>query len=102
MPTPTFITRISFGGSPPRRSMSALVTSAKKVEMLFAHLKRILKVDRLQLRGLSDATDEFTLAAAVQNLWFARYRGNYRRALAGGRWYGANTSTSLSSYPSAS
>ncbi|ASL29117.1 transposase [Azotobacter chroococcum] len=40
----------------------------KKVEMLFAHLKRILKVDCLRLRGLTEATDEFTLAAAVQNL----------------------------------
>jgi transposase len=40
----------------------------KKVEMLFAHLKSILKLDRLRLRGLSGATDEFTLAAAVQNL----------------------------------
>ena len=40
----------------------------KKVEMLFAHLKRILKLDRLRLRGLSSARDEFTLAAAVQNL----------------------------------
>ena len=40
----------------------------KKVEMLFAHLKRILKLDRLRLRGMSGATDEFTLAAAVQNL----------------------------------
>jgi transposase len=40
----------------------------KKVEVLFAHLKRILKVDRLRLRGLSGATDEFTLAATVQNL----------------------------------
>ena len=40
----------------------------KKVEMLFAHLKRILKLDRLRLRGLSGACDEFTLAAAVQNL----------------------------------
>ena len=40
----------------------------KKVEMLFAHLKRILKMDRLRLRGMSGATDEFTLAAAVQNL----------------------------------
>ena len=36
----------------------------KKVEMLFAHLKRILKLDRLRLRGMSGATDEFTLAAA--------------------------------------
>lgn len=40
----------------------------KKVEMLFAHLKRILKIDRLRLRGLTGASDEFTLAAAVQNL----------------------------------
>lgn len=40
----------------------------KKVEMLFAHLKTILKLDRLRLRGLSGANDEFTLAATVQNL----------------------------------
>ena len=40
----------------------------KKVEMLFAHLKRILKLDRLRLRGLSGATAEFLMAAAVQNL----------------------------------
>ena len=40
----------------------------KKVEMLFAHLKSILKLDRLRLRGLSGATDEFTLAAIAQNL----------------------------------
>lgn len=36
--------------------------------MLFAHLKRILRLDRLRLRGLSGASDEFTLAATVQNL----------------------------------
>jgi len=40
----------------------------EKVEMLFAHLKRILKLDRLRLRGLSGASNEFTFAAAVQNL----------------------------------
>ena len=40
----------------------------KKVEMLFAHLKRIMKLDRLRLRGLSGAKDEFLLAAAAQNL----------------------------------
>jgi transposase len=40
----------------------------KKVEMLFAHLKRILKLDRLRLRGLTGAGDEFTLAAVAQNL----------------------------------
>lgn len=40
----------------------------KKVEVLFAHMKRILKVDRLRLRGMSGATDEFTLTAIAQNL----------------------------------
>ena len=40
----------------------------KKVEMLFAHLKRILRLDRLRLRGLSGAQDEFLLAATAQNL----------------------------------
>src|SRR5205814_5051567 len=40
----------------------AYVTSRrerKKVEMLFAHLKRILKLDRLRLRGPNGARDEF-------------------------------------------
>ena len=40
----------------------------KKVEMLFAHLKRILKLDRLRLRGPNGARDEFHLAASAQNL----------------------------------
>jgi hypothetical protein len=40
----------------------------KKVEMLFAHLKRILKLDRLRLRGPCGAHDEFLLAATAQNL----------------------------------
>ena len=40
----------------------------KKVEMLFAHLKRILHLGRLRLRGPCGANDEFTLAAIAQNL----------------------------------
>ena len=40
----------------------------KKVEMLFAHLKRILKFDKLRLRGPSGVQDEFLLAATAQNL----------------------------------
>ena len=40
----------------------------KKVEMLFAHLKRILRLGRLRLRGPSGARDEFLLAATAQNL----------------------------------
>jgi len=40
----------------------------KRVEMLFAHLKRILKLGRLRLRGPCVAQDEFTLAAIAQNL----------------------------------
>jgi hypothetical protein len=38
------------------------------VEILFAHLKRIMKLDRLRLRGLTGARDEFLMAATVQNL----------------------------------
>jgi transposase len=40
----------------------------KKIEMLFAHLKRILGLGRLRLRGPNGARDEFHLAAAAQNL----------------------------------
>lgn len=40
----------------------------KKVEMAFAHLKRILRMGRLRLRGPTGAQDEFTLAAIAQNL----------------------------------
>ena len=40
----------------------------KKVEMLFAHLKRILRLDRLRLRGPNGAHDEFLLTAIAQNL----------------------------------
>lgn len=40
----------------------------KRVEMLFAHLKRILRMGRLRLRGPSGARTEFLLAATVQNL----------------------------------
>ncbi len=40
----------------------------KKVEMLFAHLKRILRLNRLRLRGPHGVQDEFLLAATAQNL----------------------------------
>ncbi len=40
----------------------------KKVEMLFAHLKRILGLSRLRLRGPNGARDEFHLGATAQNL----------------------------------
>ena len=40
----------------------------KKVEMCFAHLKKIMRFDRLRLRGPNGAEDEFLLAATVQNL----------------------------------
>ena len=55
----------------------------KKVEMLFAHLKRVLKLDRLRLRGLNGAQDEFLMAATAQNLrrmakWLAPKPGNQR------------------------
>jgi transposase len=40
----------------------------KKVEILFAHLKRVLRLGRLRLRGRTGARDEFLLAATAQNL----------------------------------
>jgi hypothetical protein len=40
----------------------------KKIEMLFAHLKRILRLARLRLRGPNGAKDDFLLAATAQNL----------------------------------
>ena len=40
----------------------------KKVEMLFAHLKRIFRLGKLRLRVPSGAKDEFLLAATAQNL----------------------------------
>jgi hypothetical protein len=36
--------------------------------MLFAHLKRMLKLDRLRLRGPSGAHDEFLMAATARKL----------------------------------
>jgi hypothetical protein len=40
----------------------------KRIEMLFAHLKRILRLGRLRLRGPCGARFEFMLAAIAQNL----------------------------------
>src|SRR6476660_4159726 len=40
----------------------------KRIEMLFAHLKRILRLGRLRLRGPCGAQFEFTRAAIAQNL----------------------------------
>jgi hypothetical protein len=40
----------------------------KRVEMRFAHLKVHHRFERMRLRGLSGAHDEFLLAAIVQNL----------------------------------
>ncbi|WP_291729660.1 transposase [Leisingera sp. F5] len=40
----------------------------KKAERLFAHLKRILGLGRLRLRGPCGVQDEFTLAATARNL----------------------------------
>jgi hypothetical protein len=46
----------------------------KKVEMAFAHMKRIFKLERLRRRGLSGARGEILLTATAQNLRkLARY-----------------------------
>ena len=54
--------------SPRRRPSRRRGVTDKKVEMLFAHLKRILRLGRLRLRGPRGAQFEFTLAAIAQNL----------------------------------
>ena len=73
----------------------------KRVEMLFAHLKRILRLGRLRLRGPRGAQFEFTLAAIAQNLRRLAKLMRDRRPrsprvlrerrvaskLCGGRWY---------------
>ena len=50
------------------KAYKTLRDKRKKVEMLFAHLKRILNLTRLRLRGPNGAKDEFLLAAIAQNL----------------------------------
>jgi hypothetical protein len=46
----------------------------KKVEMAFAHMKRVFKLDRFRLPGLNGARDEILLTATAQNLRkLARY-----------------------------
>ncbi len=47
---------------------AASMRDRKKIEMLFAHLKRVLRLDRMRLRGPLGVLDEFHLAAAAQNL----------------------------------
>jgi hypothetical protein len=56
----------------------------KKVEMLFAHLKRILRLDRLRLRGPSGAKDEFLLAATASLACERRHSPAQRKRAA--RW----------------
>ena len=57
--------------APRKMSTKAFLKSRdqrKRVEMRFAHLKTHHRFERLRLRGLSGARDEFHLAAIVQNL----------------------------------
>src|SRR3546814_16722658 len=58
------------GSSPPTtpQQESALESHHEHtIEMLLAHLKRILKLDRLRLRGNNGARTEFLLAAPAKN-----------------------------------
>jgi hypothetical protein len=52
----------------PYRAFEQSCRDRKRVEMLFAHLKRILRLGRLRLPGPHGAQFEFTLAAIAQNL----------------------------------
>ena len=53
------------------RKTDAYMTSfiqRRKVEMLFAHLKRYISVPMMRLRGPNGAYEQFQLAATAQNL----------------------------------
>lgn len=53
------------------RKTDAYMTSfiqRRKVEMLFAHLKRYIGVRMMRLRGPNGAYEQFQLAATAQNL----------------------------------
>ena len=53
------------------RETDAYVTSfiqRRRVEMLFAHLKRYIGVSMMRLRGPNGAREQFQLAATAQNL----------------------------------
>jgi hypothetical protein len=57
----------------------------KRIEMRFAHLKRILRLGRLRLRGPRGAQVEFTLAAIAQNLRrLGQVRGRIAQVIGGG------------------
>jgi hypothetical protein len=55
-------------GDGQNRGIRAIASDRKRVEMLFAHLKRIPRLGRLRLRGPRGAQFEFTLAGIAQNL----------------------------------
>ena len=62
---PLVILRVRFAGT---EAFEHSRRERKKIEMRFAHLKRILRLGRLRLRGPRGAQDEFVLAAIAQNL----------------------------------
>ena len=51
-----------------KAALATFSVASKKVEMRFAHLETHHKFERMRLRGLFDARDEFHLAAIVENL----------------------------------
>ncbi len=54
--------------SPKPNAFAQTRRDRKNVEMLFAHLNRIVRLGRLRLRGPRGAQFEFTFAAIAQNL----------------------------------
>jgi hypothetical protein len=66
--TLSIATPVLIGSSPCGSPKPCPMPSHGSREMRFAHLKRILKLGRLRLRGPRGAQDEFVLAAVAQNL----------------------------------
>jgi hypothetical protein len=55
----------------------------KKIEMLFAHLKRILRLSRLRLRGPSGARDRLRFGG---HGYCSDFRCSHSTAISGDRW----------------
>lgn len=65
---PALLYEFSFEDHVPEDHLLRSIDLRKKVEMLFAHLKRIIGLGRLPLRGPCGAKDEFLLATTTLNL----------------------------------
>jgi hypothetical protein len=80
--------RRSRHGAPGRKVVGSRTSRRlrKKIEMRFAHLRRILKLDRLRLRGPNGARGELTLTARPEPPQDGIYDPWFRAGASHGMW----------------